>query len=86
MCVCVLCVRTRTRVSCLCVVSVCMCCVQCWASYFLKITIIIIIKLFKGVHKRHVPVQGDTLTYNLYNYKNTITKTEQHIYTIQVQN
>ena len=40
--------------------------------------IIIIIKLFKGIHKRHVPVQGDTLTYNLYSYKNTITKTEQH--------
>ena len=42
------------------------------------IIIIIIIKLFKGIHKRHVPVQGDTLTYNPYSYKNTITKTEQH--------
>ena len=40
--------------------------------------IIIIIKLFKGIHKRHVHVQGDTFTYNLYSYKNTITNTEQH--------
>ena len=51
-------------------------------SFILKscsiIIIIIIIKLFKGIHKRHVPVQGDTLTYNPYSYKNTITKTEQH--------
>ena len=45
--------------------------------YLIQI-IFIIIKLFKGIHKRHVPVQGDTLTYNLYSYKNTIIKTEQH--------
>ena len=42
------------------------------------VIIIIIIKLFKGIHKRHVPVKGDTLTNNPYSYKNTITKTEQH--------
>ena len=46
--------------------------------------IIIIIKLFKGIHKRHVPVQGDTLTYNLYSYKNTITK-QNNIHNISTE-
>ena len=45
---------------------------------------IIIIKLFKGIHKRHVPVQGDTLTYNLYSYKNTITK-QNNIHNISTE-
>ena len=34
----------------------------------------IIFKLFKVVHKRQMSLQGDTLTYNSYGYKTTITK------------
>ena len=47
--------------------------------------IIIIIKLFKGIHKRHVPVQGDTLTVTKIqlqkqnNIHNTSTELNNHI-------
>ena len=48
--------------------------------HIIIINFIIIIKLFKGIHKRRMPVQGDTLTYNPYSYTTTITKTRQHIH------